>query len=501
MQEFWLTSPGDLFRSFEVVPTKDMNRPARYNALTRLLLFISLILFAMKWNYTATFLFFGLLVLVISYYSQMDEHHENFTPMLERIQNYSGKGVTTPNCQGNPLTHLPLYIPPRGQDYKTANDNNPFVTHSHVNRETAHQSTIWDKDFPSVPDPLKSQRRQKYYNMNKTDMFRGNAVQSHSYMSRDQLLGLFKGKDRICVGSDYQPVSIPLCAPDPQKECRSCGSEFKGDWCDTCGMGSGIDSGEPQAVHHARSMGMDTRNPRRENFSSLSTRETNPPTRNILHPDGGLGTDPLDAGKVLNRGTPSMWYRHEPRQEQFFPEPRELDEFACKDIYVHDRLDPQMVRDPDTVDPGRAAEMPHRGYWSRKMGPLEAPSDSTPIDQINCGTHNADYLLGFQDYKDLAGNIKYQVPEAAYQYPVFSKSKVDHNLFLNPMYGVMPEQQRCPTLQEARTAAETQFLNDTLAVRTNLIDSYLDKFESRRMQQKIAPHSASRGLAAFSCKT
>jgi hypothetical protein len=359
MTGFWLVNPVELLNSCEIIPSKKMVKTEQFNSLTRLLLFICVILFVMEWDYACPFLFFGLLLIVISYYSQMD----NYVPPKENFE----------ECYVN----NPIHIPPTG---------------------------------PRV------------------DSF------------GDEVDSLFNGCDKVMVGSS-EVESF---------KCGNCESKMINGWCQGCGMGG--DDG----------------------------------VRAVANPEGGLGNDHRDVGKTINRnGNPHVWFRTGKLQEEGW----KTSEQNNQGNFLYDRYDPQSVRNSEDLDPERAAEMPCRSPWSRKISRLEADSASVPINSIH-ESDFGDYKTGFMDYKDAQGSYKYQVPEAAYPYPVFGRSKVDHMLHLNPMYGVTSEAKRLPNLEEAKSLAESQWLRDSQGFRNEIMGEYMNKISSRRMQQRIAPLSS-----------
>jgi hypothetical protein len=411
MTGFWLVNPVELLNSCEIIPSKKMVKTEQFNSLTRLLLFICVILFVMEWDYACPFLFFGLLLIVISYYSQMD----NYVPPKENFE----------ECYVN----NPIHIPPTGPRVDSFGSNN-------VNHRRKEIATPDDKGYRFNP----TRKSQGFTSINTLSSPSGNAVTSHGYMSRDEVDSLFNGCDKVMVGSS-EVESF---------KCGNCESKMINGWCQGCGMGG--DDG----------------------------------VRAVANPEGGLGNDHRDVGKTINRnGNPHVWFRTGKLQEEGW----KTSEQNNQGNFLYDRYDPQSVRNSEDLDPERAAEMPCRSPWSRKISRLEADSASVPINSIH-ESDFGDYKTGFMDYKDAQGSYKYQVPEAAYPYPVFGRSKVDHMLHLNPMYGVTSEAKRLPNLEEAKSLAESQWLRDSQGFRNEIMGEYMNKISSRRMQQRIAPLSS-----------
>jgi hypothetical protein len=384
-----------------------------------------IILYALDWEYTCIFLVFGIMLIVISYYSQMNSKKQ------------------TKEKFGDCYVDNPVHIPetgPRVDGFDTQSLNNG------INRQKKEIGTPWEKDFKLNH----SKRHHGYTNVSSIDNLDGNAVSSHGYLTRDDVDNLFKGGERVVIGKDIQPVNIP--------HCRNCSSNIVKGWCQGCGMSEGrVDNKK----------------------------------RHDVKVNGGIGNDPMDSGKTINRNSqPQVWHRNGKLEEENWPQAPGENDYT---EFVYDRLDPQFVRNPETLDPARAAEMPCRTPWSRKMSRFEAASNTVPIDSIST-TNFDEYTIGYKNMKDLPGPYKYQAPEAAYQYPVFNRSNVDHILYLNPMYGIMPEQSRTGlSLDESKSVAESQWLKDTQNSRTDIMENYIDKMASVRMQQKVAPMSSAWG--------
>lgn len=477
------------------------------------------------------------------YHNQQNQKHNYFSgpngnllnanlTALEKIKKYSN------DCQGYPLFNKPLFIPNKLFDLDAASGYDPNLVFGKMNSQPTQELNPQDKDFPNVINPLGRRQPVQYLD----DNVNANAVLSNGALSRQDLNNLFKNNDYIITSQNIEPANMPDCnnqykfleddnieTNDKESYCSSCETEFnsKSNWCPQCGMSSfninnknncaqlqrvqTLPEWKNQNFKNARSFN-NTTNSLSQKYkdqdiggfnldgATFFDNDVNPLlNKNNYTPymDGGLGVDPNDNSKIINRTNPSMFYRKGTLQESQYPKLHEFNDFEDVGVYVFNRYDPQAIRDIDTLDAGRAEEMPLRNQFSKKMSRYEAPSHTTPIDKIDGNPEIDMYRVGYNTMKDCSGNIKYQVPESAYQYPLFSKSKVDHIAFLNPMYQTMNDQRRVNTLSEARASAETQWMNDSLNVRENLIESYLSKTEARRLQQKIAPHSSSKGSYRF----
>ena len=69
---FWLNDPKVLFKTLDFIPTQTMTNPERLNALTRLLILITIGMYMMGYDQYFTVLVLGLLLIVILKSSQKE---------------------------------------------------------------------------------------------------------------------------------------------------------------------------------------------------------------------------------------------------------------------------------------------------------------------------------------------------------------------------------------------------------------------------------------------
>lgn len=131
-ESFWLTNPAALFSTLSFLPTRKMTNPERLNALTRLLLIIVAVMFAIGNEHTLTVLVLGLLLIIVlrSYHQRehFGPHRGQHDPCRTCGQDSSmayinSKYEETPQNQfthimGNPRSYTgakytvkPIYVP------------------------------------------------------------------------------------------------------------------------------------------------------------------------------------------------------------------------------------------------------------------------------------------------------------------------------------------------------------------------------------------------------
>ena len=165
--KFWLENPVQLFCSYELIPLNSMTLQEQMNALTRLVFFVSLILFLLGFKQTILFLLILLVFIIIVYYIQMKTAVENYTkphiigskPVMDLWKNinnsnrfcddaveldgpngvFNNRKWTSPSQKlagsVNPKTLIPPVITPPSHDLGYWRANN-LINHSAINDVT-----------------------------------------------------------------------------------------------------------------------------------------------------------------------------------------------------------------------------------------------------------------------------------------------------------------------------------------------------------------------------
>lgn len=106
---FWVRQPSILFTSFNPFPTKDMTNNEKLNALTRLVLLVTAILYSLNFEYWAIFGLAGVL-LIILIHSKSENTKEGFT----LVPTYQGLDLQQTTVA--PLFSEEWQIPPPSYD-------------------------------------------------------------------------------------------------------------------------------------------------------------------------------------------------------------------------------------------------------------------------------------------------------------------------------------------------------------------------------------------------
>lgn len=173
--KFWIENISDLFCNFHIIPLEGMSLESQLNALTRLIIFVFLILLLLNFKNSLLFLLLSLLFIIILYYIQRKQMEafkiENYTPkkhynthyknkskitldkgkiVFDRSSNYrfcNDEVPITPNDPNyisqnqrlvgppNPKTKIAPVVVPPSADLSYWKTNN-LVTHSGINEQT-----------------------------------------------------------------------------------------------------------------------------------------------------------------------------------------------------------------------------------------------------------------------------------------------------------------------------------------------------------------------------
>ncbi len=100
--KFWTEDPLILFTDLVFFPTADMTREAKFNALTRLALAISLVMYGMDYPHWSSFLLISVIAIIVIYYSgrkpEVSEcsEKEHFTVTPTRINDDFEQTIVAP---------------------------------------------------------------------------------------------------------------------------------------------------------------------------------------------------------------------------------------------------------------------------------------------------------------------------------------------------------------------------------------------------------------------
>jgi len=156
--DFWIENVTDIFCDFRIIPFKNMNLESQMNALSRLVIFIFIILLLfIDLKNSLIFLFTSLLIIIIFYYikrKEMEKYKEMFTPNSRQNNiNFNNQRV-----KGIPLTtdaRADIVTNPRtGRKDIVVNDPNNFVWYDDAVLNPQDGSLKTQKEYVSINQKL-----------------------------------------------------------------------------------------------------------------------------------------------------------------------------------------------------------------------------------------------------------------------------------------------------------------------------------------------------------
>ena len=106
-----------LFSNLSVLPSKDMNKAEKLNALTRLVIVVSIVMYFCKYKWWSTFLIISLLIILVLYYygNSQEGFMKKSKPKKEEEQYHSENEYSTPIDGVEHFSIVPTYT---GTDFQ-----------------------------------------------------------------------------------------------------------------------------------------------------------------------------------------------------------------------------------------------------------------------------------------------------------------------------------------------------------------------------------------------
>lgn len=123
MVRFWLDDPLVLFQDLNVLPTESQSYPDRMNTLTRLILVIAVIMFLLSVKGSGYFLVFGLVLVIILYYTQRQ---------MNPVAQFDPPGLFADRPAAAPVEH-PGHLSPQGNIPSIESPDLGGVLYTHLN--------------------------------------------------------------------------------------------------------------------------------------------------------------------------------------------------------------------------------------------------------------------------------------------------------------------------------------------------------------------------------
>lgn len=495
-EEFWVFDPAVLFKT-KFFPESLMTRPAKLNAMTRLVLVIFFVLFLLKIKYNHIFLILSILFIILLNYTKMNR--ENFSEI--RNQNSQGRKDFQP-------------FQSRLEGYNMLQNRN-MTNFANTNAMCAKSNYAYDKLPPFEAN--------KYVNVSQQTQKTNGLLQDNRVAKReipyDELkkLSTFNKTD---VGVDFYappieiqerslipPMIVPraldseVWSPNDYK-ISNIGKLNREDYVNLT-PNVGIDKFCPKAAMDVK-MNSSKSDPTNlleytQDFPVIADYVNMPTDVKVFsdiqpYKDGTItpaSRQPINA----NYGISAIPSWDMSSEKKYYTQ--EADKFYSKsDVaektqqIAYDRYDPQLIRDYGPE--GRKAEQPLRSEWSARLHPYEAknpPDFNSVFDPRFTG-----YGDPYRSYLDAdLGQISYFYGDInAYKHPVFvTRSKVDFIEQRQPMGKIEPLylRDRSMCLDEAVEMAQDRWFTDTTQFREGLMASQMQKRNGEMWQNRYAPLS------------
>ena len=154
---------------------------------------------------------------------------------------------------------------------------------------------------------------------------------------------------------------------------------------------------------------------------------------------------------------------------------------------IYSRIDPQLIRDDGT--PSSTANLPPRSDWSSQYSNFIPPEGSINFEDIYDPRFNS-YGDPYRSYSDInLGQVQYYYSDIdAYTRPNFiQRSNVDFVDYRTPQGEYWPYYERTASVDDIRSHVENQYVADSLFHREDLMAAQMSKANRRQWQLREAP--------------
>ena len=177
MKKIWLEDPTILFKQYTFVPNSMMNTEERMNTITRLIIFIFLIMLLLGYKYALLFLLLSIIFIIILYYLQKKEMSVEPFKYIQQSEDLYEKSLKEYKQNRYTVEKFPSYyanervisseiIP--NQSYQSKNQNlvgtaNPKTLVAPVVAPPSYDWKYWKANDFIVPSIINEKRTQDFY--------------------------------------------------------------------------------------------------------------------------------------------------------------------------------------------------------------------------------------------------------------------------------------------------------------------------------------------------
>ena len=494
-EEFWIKNPTNLFCSLNPFVHTDKYSPKHLNSVSRLILYISLILYFINYKYWYIFLLLSLLFVILLYWFTNNklEMEEYYGPLHEQrekksnmnIDTNSGIQYYTPKSGRNMRADIPPVIPPRSLDSeywgKTSNVNTMtnFITTNDLTQNHIPYSDMAGKStslgVPIVYQPMPPTNYPIYYPVMPQPLVHHipHEHQGHHIPQTHQSEFSLVDENPLEVINInlYQESEIK---PTEKKPDEMTSHESK----DAYNKIVENENKKEKFMYTTNTQDLFTKSP----VHTYPNDYFNQPDKRLYLQD----IQPNVYGYVMDQQpiNSNVGISYSPQNP-----PMVADQVGQNGMNkpLYSRIDPQLVRTDGTIS--QQALNPTRTEWSAEYNNFTAPPGSINFEDIYDPrfTSYGDPYRGYSDVN--LGQVQYYYSDVdAYRMPNFvTRSNVDFMEYKTPQGQIWPEYQRTAAIDDVRSHVESQYTMDEISHREDLMSLQMSKANRIAWAQRFAP--------------
>lgn len=553
--QIWMEDPSNLFKDSSLMPNEKMTHNQRFNTITRLIVLIFIIMFALKYKHSVNFLCLALIIIFILYFTTSKEYYQ-----MDSVRNLKYPLLNQTKKSSVKMSVAPVIAPPiADKDVWSL----PSYRNSAINYNNA-QYDITDQ-FATIPEktdpyPVYDPRLSTYTGF---DLERWGEAPKVAPVRREVIVQSENPYEPGYVDPSENPQNNFDMSPYSTAGIAKQGLDLAGNFNVPVIESFGNVSNRNNRINRMRrfsaetpiaNVAPNTDNTNNAPLPSISVAPkatpisqvapTNPPRRREQFIDSNFATIPEsseedylpDQNLLIPKTITSIYGKNVVTQKErmkymtsigpgenyysdvaqpinanmgisYNPEqaPMVLDQVVTPIGHVQPlfhSIDPQLVRERG-LSKERMETMPRRTKWSAKYSGFDAADGTVNFEDIYDPRFNG-YGDPYRSYSDVnLGQVQYYYSDIdAYRDPNFGgRSKIDFLEYTNPMGKTIPEYDRKVGVNDIKKDVENQWHADTIYQREDLMTKLMSKRNSELWQLRQMPlrknQNASHSSAAF----
>jgi len=491
MNLFWLENPLILFKDIKFIPKKNMPKETQMNCITRLILFIFLLMYLIGYQHSGLFLALSLIFIIILYYLQRNMSCETYKKQdyIKKSEQLYKEGVNQYKKNRYTVEKFPSYYSDEriiateivpDQTFVSANQRlvgpaNPKTLVAPVVAPPSHDWEYWKANDFVFPSIINEKRTQDYY--------------GSGYFTSDEPL-VENYEPKMLPTKPLQPYyeNTYLTPQSPVDVLGKYNGKYPGNIHNGSKMGSSAFVPKDFEIHKHQPV-YDAKQFRRTDVQKYPGDVNRSCTYDASNIDYDLPTNYMagncernDRVKELNNElftstiTPGVYYKNqiiEPLNwnvgisfdQQIPPREKSVDKYGN---ITYTALDPSLFEPVESVDKTDYGTAPYEVYDPRTNG----------------------YGTSYREYEhDITGQPRFYYDDvnAARRPNYIIRTNIDH-LLKADSYGIIDDTSNIMSTNcNSRKIAEDGILDDTISFRTDMMTRLMRKKNSEMWQQRLAP--------------